>query len=131
MDGTPVRLAGQDSRRGTFVQRHVLIDKNTAEWTPLLYLGEGRPSSGSTTRCCQYRDGLQYGYSVEAPMPWSVGGDSGDFANGAQTILGSSQFRAEVGSNSSVVLLPHGYEARVGHSSARIERFLTLCAQRT
>ncbi len=90
MEGTPVRLAGQDSRRGTFVQRHaVLIDKNTAEeWTPLLYLAEGQ------ARFWVYDSllsefaamGFEYGYSVERPdalVLWEA--QFGDFFNGAQT----------------------------------------------
>jgi 2-oxoglutarate dehydrogenase E1 component len=138
MDGTPVRLAGQDSRRGTFVQRHaVLIDKNTAEeWTPLLYLGEGQ------ARFWVYDSllsefaamGFEYGYSVERPdalVLWEA--QFGDFANGAQTIIDEfiSSSEQKWGQNSSVVLLlPHGYEGQgPDHSSARIERFLTMCAQ--
>ena len=104
MEGTPVRLAGQDSRRGTFVQRHaVLIDKNTAEeWTPLLYLGEGQ------ARFWVYDSllsefaamGFEYGYSVERPdalVLWEA--QFGDFVNGAQTIVDEfiSSLRAEVG----------------------------------
>ena len=104
MEGTPVRLAGQDSRRGTFVQRHaVLIDKETAEeWTPLLYLGDDQ------ARFWVYDSllsefaamGFEYGYSVERPdalVLWEA--QFGDFANGAQTIIDEfiSSLRAEVG----------------------------------
>ncbi|HHU09426.1 MAG TPA: multifunctional oxoglutarate decarboxylase/oxoglutarate dehydrogenase thiamine pyrophosphate-binding subunit/dihydrolipoyllysine-residue succinyltransferase subunit [Intrasporangiaceae bacterium] len=138
MDGTPVRLAGQDSRRGTFVQRHaVLIDKNTAEeWTPLLYLGEGQARFWVyDSLLSEYAAmGFEYGYSVERPdalVLWEA--QFGDFANGAQTILDEfvSSSEQKWGQNSSVVLLlPHGYEGQgPDHSSARIERFLTLCAQ--
>ncbi len=138
MDGTPVRLAGQDSRRGTFVQRHaVLIDKNNGEeWTPLNYLGGGQ------ARFWVYDSllsefaalGFEYGYSVERPdalVLWEA--QFGDFVNGAATIIDEfvSSSEQKWGQNSSVVLLlPHGYEGQgPDHSSARIERFLALCAQ--
>jgi len=137
-EGTPVRLAGQDSRRGTFVQRHaVLIDKVTAEeWTPLLYLGEGQ------ARFWVYDSllsefaamGFEYGYSVERPdalVLWEA--QFGDFHNGAQTIIDEfiSSSEQKWGQRSSVVLLlPHGYEGQgPDHSSARIERFLQMCAE--
>ena len=138
MDGTPIRLAGQDSRRGTFVQRHaVLIDKNNAEeWTPLLYLGEGQARFWVyDSLLSEYAAmGFEYGYSVERPdalVLWEA--QFGDFVNGAQTIVDEfiSSSEQKWGQNSSVVLLlPHGYEGQgPDHSSARIERFLTLCAQ--
>ncbi|MGL5815932.1 MAG: multifunctional oxoglutarate decarboxylase/oxoglutarate dehydrogenase thiamine pyrophosphate-binding subunit/dihydrolipoyllysine-residue succinyltransferase subunit [Phycicoccus sp.] len=137
-EGTPVRLAGQDSRRGTFVQRHaVLIDKETAaEWTPLLYLGEGQ------ARFWVYDSllsefaamGFEYGYSVERPdalVLWEA--QFGDFFNGAQTIIDEfvSSGEQKWGQRSSVVLLlPHGYEGQgPDHSSSRIERFLQMCAE--
>ena len=133
-----MRLAGQDSRRGTFVQRHaVLIDKHTAEeWTPLLYLGEGQ------ARFWVYDSllsefaamGFEYGYSVERPdalVLWEA--QFGDFFNGAQTIIDEFICSSEQkwGQRSSVVLLlPHGYEGQgPDHSSARIERFLQMCAE--
>ncbi len=138
IEGTPVRLAGQDSRRGTFVQRHaVLIDNKTAEeWTPLLYLGKGQ------ARFWVYDSllsefaamGFEYGYSVERPdalVLWEA--QFGDFFNGAQTIVDEfvSSSEQKWGQRSSVVLLlPHGYEGQgPDHSSARIERFLTMCAE--
>jgi 2-oxoglutarate decarboxylase len=138
MEGTPVRLAGQDSRRGTFVQRHaVLIDKTTAEeWTPLLYLGDGQ------ARFWVYDSllsefaalGFEYGYSVERPdalVLWEA--QFGDFVNGAQSIIDEfiSSSEQKWGQRSSVVLLlPHGYEGQgPDHSSARIERFLSLSAE--
>jgi 2-oxoglutarate dehydrogenase E1 component len=138
VEGTPVRLAGQDSRRGTFVQRHaVLHDRHTgAEWTPLLYL------SGDQAKFWVYDSslseyaalGFEYGYSVERPdalVAWE--GQFGDFANGAQTIIDEFICSAEQrwGQQSSVViLLPHGYEGQgPDHSSARIERFLQLAAE--
>jgi multifunctional 2-oxoglutarate metabolism enzyme len=138
VEGTPVRLSGQDSRRGTFVQRHaVLIDKTTAaEWTPLLYAGEGQ------ARFWVYDSllsefaamGFEYGYSVERPdalVLWEA--QFGDFANGAQTIMDEfiSSSEQKWSQRSSVtLLLPHGYEGQgPDHSSARIERYLQLCAE--
>ena len=137
-EGVPVRLAGQDSRRGTFVQRHaVLIDKVTAEeWTPLRYLGEDQ------ARFWIYDSllsefavmGFEYGYSVERPdalVLWEA--QFGDFAGGAQTIIDEfiSSSEQKWGQRSSVVLLlPHGFEGQgPDHSSARIERFLQLFAE--
>jgi 2-oxoglutarate dehydrogenase E1 component len=138
LEGTPVRMAGQDSRRGTFVQRHaVLIDKETGtEWTPLAHL------SPDQARLWIYDSllsefaamGFEYGYSVERPdalVLWEA--QFGDFGNGAQTIVDEFISSAEQkwGQHSSVVLLlPHGFEGQgPDHSSARIERFLQLCAE--
>jgi 2-oxoglutarate dehydrogenase E1 component len=137
-EGTPVRLAGQDSRRGTFVQRHaVLIDKTSGEeWTPLLYLGEGQARFWVyDSLLSEYAAmGFEYGYSVERPdalVLWEA--QFGDFANGAQTIVDEfiSSSEQKWGQRSSVVLLlPHGYEGQgPDHSSARIERYLQLCAE--
>jgi 2-oxoglutarate decarboxylase len=137
-EGTPVRLAGQDSRRGTFVQRHaVLIDKNDGEeWTPLLYLGEGQARFWVyDSLLSEYAAmGFEYGYSVERPdalVLWEA--QFGDFGNGAQTIVDEfiSSSEQKWGQRSSVVLLlPHGYEGQgPDHSSARIERYLQLCAE--
>ena len=137
-EGVPVRLSGQDSRRGTFVQRHaVLIDHVTAEeWTPLRYLGKDQ------ARFWIYDSllsefaamGFEYGYSVERPdalVLWEA--QFGDFLNGAQTIIDEfiSSSEQKWGQRSSVVLvLPHGYEGQgPDHSSARIERFLQMCAE--
>jgi 2-oxoglutarate dehydrogenase E1 component len=138
MDGHPVRLVGQDTRRGTFGQRHaVLVDRHTgAEHTPL------RAFNSPTARFHVYDSllseyaavGFEYGYSVarpEALVCWEA--QFGDFVNGAQTILDEfiSSGEQKWGQTSSVVLLlPHGYEGQgPDHSSARIERFLGLCAQ--
>lgn len=138
LEGTPVRLAGQDSRRGTFVQRHaVLHDRDTgAEWTPLLYLSSDQAKfwvyDSSLSEFAAM--GFEYGYSVERPdalVLWEA--QFGDFVNGAQTIIDEFVSSAEQkwGQRSSVVLLlPHGYEGQgPDHSSARVERFLQLCAE--
>ncbi|MGB7818588.1 MAG: multifunctional oxoglutarate decarboxylase/oxoglutarate dehydrogenase thiamine pyrophosphate-binding subunit/dihydrolipoyllysine-residue succinyltransferase subunit [Ornithinibacter sp.] len=138
IDGTPVRLAGQDSRRGTFVSRHaVLIDKeNAAEWTPLLYLGEGQAKFWIYDSLLSEfaAMGFEYGYSVERPdalVLWEA--QFGDFFNGGQTIVDEfiSSSEQKWGQRSSVVLLlPHGFEGQgPDHSSGRIERFLTMCAE--
>jgi 2-oxoglutarate dehydrogenase E1 component len=137
-DGYPVRLVGQDSRRGTFGQRHsVLVDRNNGtEYTPLKKLDNG------LARFMVYDSllsefaamGFEYGYSVARPdalVLWEA--QFGDFADGAQTIIDEfiSSGEQKWGQKSSVVLLlPHGYEGQgPDHSSARIERFLSLCAQ--
>ena len=138
VDGTPVRLSGQDSRRGTFVQRHaVLVDRTTAdEWAPLRHLDDGQAKLWIyDSLLSEYAAmGFEYGYSVERPdalVLWEA--QFGDFADGAQTIVDEfvSSSEQKWGQRSSVVLLlPHGYEGQgPDHSSARIERYLQLCAQ--
>src|SRR4029450_3902697 len=138
IEGSPVRLSGQDSRRGTFVQRHaVLIDKTTAaEWTPLLYLAEnqGRFWVYDSLLSEFAAMGFEYGYSVERPdalVVWE--GQFGDFANGGQSVIDEFVASGEQkwGQRSGVVLLlPHGYEGQgPDHSSGRIARFLSLGAQ--
>ncbi len=138
VEKTPVRLAGQDSRRGTFVQRHaVLTDRVTGEeWTPLLYLTPDQARFWVyDSLLSEYAAmGFEYGYSVERPdalVLWEA--QFGDFAGGAQTIIDEfiSSSQQKWSQRSSVVLLlPHGYEGQgPDHSSARIERFLQLCAE--
>ncbi|MCZ2524197.1 multifunctional oxoglutarate decarboxylase/oxoglutarate dehydrogenase thiamine pyrophosphate-binding subunit/dihydrolipoyllysine-residue succinyltransferase subunit, partial [Streptomyces sp. HB2AG] len=138
MEGTPVRLAGQDSRRGTFGQRHaVLVDRATGEdYTPLLYLSEGQARYNVyDSLLSEYAAmGFEYGYSLARPdalVMWEA--QFGDFVNGAQTVVDEFITSAEQkwGQTSGVtLLLPHGYEGQgPDHSSARIERFLQLCAQ--
>ena len=137
-DGQTVRLSGQDSRRGTFGQRHcVLIDhENGNEWTPLANLSaeQGRFLVYDSLLSEYAAMGFEYGYSVEredALVIWEA--QFGDFADGAQTIIDefiSSSFQKWGQRSSLVLLLPHGYEGQgPDHSSARIERFLALCGE--
>lgn len=137
MEGRPVRLAGQDSRRGTFVSRFgTIIDRvNANEWTPLANLTEDQARFYLyDSLLSEYAAlGFEYGYSVarpEALVLWEA--QFGDFVNGAQTVIdefissGKTKWRQESGV---VLLLPHGYEGQgPDHSSARIERFLTMAA---
>ncbi|HEY9476186.1 MAG TPA: multifunctional oxoglutarate decarboxylase/oxoglutarate dehydrogenase thiamine pyrophosphate-binding subunit/dihydrolipoyllysine-residue succinyltransferase subunit, partial [Mycobacteriales bacterium] len=138
LQGRPVRLAGQDSRRGTFVQRHaMLVDRDTGqEYTPLKYLDpQQAPFWVYDSLLSEYAAmGFEYGYSVANPdalVSWEA--QFGDFANGAQSIIDEfiSSGEAKWGQQSGVaLLLPHGYEGQgPDHSSARIERFLQLCAE--
>ncbi len=138
LEGTPVRMAGQDTRRGTFVQRHAVLHdrENGQEWLPLANLSDSQARFWIyDSLLSEYAAmGFEYGYSVEradALVLWEA--QFGDFANGAQTILDEFISSAEQkwGQRSSVVLLlPHGYEGQgPDHSSARIERYLQLCAE--
>ena len=138
LDGVPVRMAGQDSRRGTFVQRHAVFHDrvNGQEWMPLRNLSEDQAKFWIyDSLLSEYAAmGFEYGYSVEnkdALVLWEA--QFGDFANGAQTIVDEFISSAEQkwGQTSGLVLLlPHGYEGQgPDHSSARIERYLQLCAQ--
>ena len=138
LDGVPVRLAGQDSRRGTFSQRHsVLIDRNTGdEHTPLKYLDSDQAQFWVYDSLLSEfaAVGFEYGYSVanpEALVCWEA--QFGDFVDGAQTITDEfiTSGEAKWGQRSRVaLLLPHGFEGQgPDHSSARIERFLLMCAE--
>jgi len=137
MEGHPVRLAGQDSRRGTFGQRHaVLVDRKTGQdYTPLQYLSEDQARyTVYDSLLSEYAAmGFEYGYSLareNALVMWEA--QFGDFANGAQSAIDELISSAEMkwGQNSGVtLLLPHGYEGQgPDHSSARIERYLQMCA---
>ena len=137
--GRPIRLAGQDSRRGTFSNRHaVVVDKeNGSDWTPLgSLISDQNQFFVVDSLLSEYAAmGFEYGYSVarpEALVLWE--GQFGDFANGAQTVIDEfiSSALQKWGERSSVVLLlPHGYEGQgPDHSSARIERFLALAAEK-
>jgi 2-oxoglutarate decarboxylase len=138
VDGHPVRLSGQDSRRGTFTQRHaVLVDRVTGEeYTPLRHLADQKaPFRAYDSLLSEFAVmGFEYGYSVaykNALVAWEA--QFGDFADGAQTIVDEfiASGEAKWGQRSSVtLLLPHGYEGQgPDHSSARPERFLTLSAE--
>jgi 2-oxoglutarate dehydrogenase E1 component len=138
LDGTPVRLSGEDTARGTFSQRHAtLYDHRTAApHTPLAHLTEG-PGSFQVfdSLLSEFAVlGFEYGYSVarpEALVLWEA--QFGDFVNGAQVVLDQFLVSAEEkwGQRSGVVLLlPHGQEGQgPEHSSARLERFLQACAR--
>jgi 2-oxoglutarate dehydrogenase E1 component len=138
MEGRPVRLVGQDSRRGTFSQRFAaVIDRKTNEtYVPLKHLSpdQGRFHVYDSLLSEYAAMGFEYGYSVAAPdalVLWEA--QFGDFANGAQTIAdefvasGDTKWSQKSGV---VLLLPHGFEGQgPDHSSARIERWLQLCSQ--
>ncbi|MFF0815454.1 multifunctional oxoglutarate decarboxylase/oxoglutarate dehydrogenase thiamine pyrophosphate-binding subunit/dihydrolipoyllysine-residue succinyltransferase subunit [Rhodococcus sp. NPDC003318] len=139
--GALVRLAGQDSRRGTFTQRHsVLIDRKTGdEYNPISQIASNADNGGKymvyDSALTEYAGlGFEYGYSVGNPdalVLWEA--QFGDFVNGAQTIIDEfiSSGEAKWGQLSDVVLLlPHGHEGQgPDHTSGRIERFLQLCAE--
>jgi 2-oxoglutarate dehydrogenase E1 component len=137
-DGVPIRLSGQDTERGTFSQRHlVLHDANTgATYTPLQALPQARAAFAVYNSPLSEAGalGFEYGYSVHAPetlVLWEA--QFGDFANAGQVLL--DQFIAAARSKwrqypALVLLLPHGYEGQgPEHSSGRLERFLQLAAE--
>jgi 2-oxoglutarate dehydrogenase E1 component len=138
VDGIPIRLTGQDTERGTFSHRHlVLHDAHTGElYTPMQFLENAHASfevynSPLSEYACV---GFEYGYSTAAPealVLWEA--QFGDFANGAQTIIDqfiSSGLAKWKQTERLTLLLPHGYEGNgPEHSSARLERFLQLAAQ--
>jgi len=137
LEGTPIRISGQDSSRGTFSQRHAVFYDTTSgdAWTPLATLdGKQAPFESVDSPLSEMSVlGFEYGYSVEWPealVLWEA--QFGDFANGAQVIVdqfiasAQDKWRQE---SRVAMLLPHGSEGQgPEHSSARIERYLQLCA---
>ena len=138
MEGVPIRLAGEDARRATFAQRHAVLHDHTSgqEWTPLSFLTpDEAPLEFYASLLSEYAAlAFEYGYSVERPeglTMWEA--QFGDFANGAQSVIDEYVTSAaqKWGQRSGLVmLLPHGQEGQgPDHSSARIERYLQMCAQ--
>jgi 2-oxoglutarate dehydrogenase E1 component len=137
-EGIPVRLTGQDSERGTFSHRHavVTIEDSEEEYVPLAHVSDRQARfSIYNSPLSEYGVlGFEYGYAIGTPHGLTIWeAQYGDFANGAQIII--DQFLSSAESkwrqmNGLVLLLPHGFEGQgPEHSSARVERFLTLCAE--
>ena len=137
-DGIPIRMTGQDTERGTFSQRHLVLHnpESGARFVPLVHLPTAKASFAiyNSPLSEEAALGFEYGYSVQAPgrlVIWEA--QFGDFANGAQVMI--DQFISAARSKwqvhpALVLLLPHGYEGQgPEHSSARLERFLQLAAQ--
>ncbi|PYV43773.1 MAG: multifunctional oxoglutarate decarboxylase/oxoglutarate dehydrogenase thiamine pyrophosphate-binding subunit/dihydrolipoyllysine-residue succinyltransferase subunit [Acidobacteria bacterium] len=138
VEGTPVRLSGQDSGRGTFSQRHLILydETNGREYLPLQHLTPGQATFEVYDSLLSEAAvlGFEFGFSVADPLTlvlWEA--QFGDFANGAQVVIDQFVVSAESKwqqPNGLVLLLPHGYEGQgPEHCSARVERFLQLCAE--